>query len=83
MEAVKKISASIISIIEDTPEPENHDLLALLQMNIGTYINGNNDIKTDIVLNRRKYEKVKEKFIKRRGRFNIFQEAVRVFLLPE
>jgi len=76
IDAIKKITESIIGIIETTEDIENHDLLALLQMNIGNYINSNEQTKADLIIGRRKYEKVSKKFIKRRGGFNIFTTAI-------
>ena len=76
LEAVKKITASIVGIIDTTDDVESHDLLALLQMNIGNYINSTEQTKADLIIVRRKYEKVNKKFIKRRGGFNIFTAAI-------
>jgi len=76
IDAIKKITDAIIGIIETTEDVENHDLLALLQMNIGNYINSNEQTKADLIIGRRKYEKVSKKFIKRRGGFNIFTTAI-------
>ncbi|MCK4819730.1 J domain-containing protein, partial [bacterium] len=76
IDAIKKITEAIIGIIETTDDVENHDLLALLQMNIGNYINSNEQTKADLIIGRRKYEKVSKKFIKRRGGFNIFTTAI-------
>jgi len=76
LDAIKKITEAIIGIIETTQDVENHDLLALLQMNIGNYINSNEQTKADLIISRRKYEKVSKKFIKRRGGFNIFTTAI-------
>lgn len=77
VEAVNKLIENIILVIAKTLDPENHNLLAVLQMNITTWIKLNESEKEREQQFRKKYENILGKFIKRHGRFNLFHEAIK------
>lgn len=78
LDAVKKIAEAIVNIIDTTEDVGGHDLLAGLQNNITNYIKNIGVTKNQVIATRQKFEKVKEKFIKRQRGFNIFAESIKV-----
>ena len=75
VEAVKRITEIIILMVEGAPDPERMNLLAQLKLNINGYINGNMDAKRDIEKQKIRYKKLCGKFKKKKGHYNIFDEA--------